>query len=431
MQVTSKIKDAAKSIMSPCVYERASMIKWNIVALASRLTHKGHIRNIRRKVNRGEKIRVLFIDSEVAKWKTQSLFAMMKADRHYSPVVGISRRDADADKPADSVRAGMKKARMFFEQMGNECVEIYDPDTQSGIDLRQFSPDIVFYQQSWYEVNRHKVWQVYKLALVCHVPYFTPNYGFPDIEAHRFFHRFLAFYFLLNDRWVEFYRKGVPPWFYSGKMIGCGQPMFDRLSLANKSATTKTIIYAPHFSVTGGNNILQLSTFLENGREILEYAKKHREFNWIFKPHPVLYTALVGKNIWTKQMTDEYYGEWNKLGKICTTSDYMDLFSSADIMITDCGSFLPEFGATGKPLIHLIPSRSHYIPAPPSAELFSTFYEVRSLDEMYECFRIVIEQGQDPKKEVRLNAVKKANLTGQNAAKNIMDFFAKEFGIKD
>ena len=50
---------------------------------------------------------------------------------------------------------------------------------------------------------------------------------------------------------------------------------------------------------------------------------------------------------------NNYFSEWEKIGKIYPTGDYYELFSHSDCLITDCISFLAEYLPTGKPVIHL------------------------------------------------------------------------------
>ena len=54
----------------------------------------------------------------------------------------------------------------------------------------------------------------------------------------------------------------------------------------------KYVIYAPHHSFMS-DSILNYGTFDWNGKYILEWAKKHSEFNWVFKPHPLLKKILL------------------------------------------------------------------------------------------------------------------------------------------
>ena len=95
-------------------------------------------------------------------------------------------------------------------------------------------------------------------------------------------------------------------------------------------------------------------------------------------------------------------------------------------MVTDCGSFLPEYAATGKPLIHLISSTAKVKPMKPAQELFSTFYEAHDLDEMFAVFKTVLEDGDDPKRAVRQKAVAAYNIAGACASGNIMRFLEQD-----
>ncbi|MBR3922424.1 MAG: hypothetical protein IKJ45_04885, partial [Kiritimatiellae bacterium] len=94
----------------------------------------------------------------------------------------------------------------------------------------------------------------------------------------------------------------------------------------------------------------------------------------------------------------------------------------AKALITDCGSFLVEFPMTGKPLIRLVPQELNYPLFSIFEELYDSFYVVRNLDEMYRAFALVLERGEDPKREERLQAVKTLGLMGEKtSAERIMD----------
>ena len=98
-------------------------------------------------------------------------------------------------------------------------------------------------------------------------------------------------------------------------------------------------------------------------------------------------------------------------------------------MITDCGSFLVEFPMTGRPLIRLIPKELDYPLFPAFKKLYDSFYEARNLDEMYAVFSQVLERGEDPKKEARLNAVRELGLMGDGtSAGRIMEKLRKICG---
>ena len=435
MEIIQTTRDILRALSPGTLHGLFRLDKFDRKVFRARFYHLRSIMKIRRKIQRKEAIRVLFIDTETAKWKTQSLYEMMNSSEYFDPVVGISIRDSDIRKSSSEIKDGMAAARRFHDRLGNRCVDVYDCEKNQRKNLLDFAPDMIFYQQPWSNEDVHDIMRIYRKVLPCYVPYYVPSYGAIDIEAKLPFHRFLAFYFVLNDAWITEYRRGVHAWFWSGRMASVGHTAFDELQkYPPMNESVKRVIYAPHFTISKTSDkfkpVVRLSTFLENGREILQYAKAHRDVQWVFKPHPALKTALVDSGAWTQAEVNAYFSEWGEIGTVVDTGDYMRLFASSSVMVTDCGSFLPEFAATGKPLIHLICSRNNMSPAAPSRDVFSTFYEVRNLEEMFSCFRTVIEEGADPKKDVRLQAVKRANLLGQNAARNIMRHFEREFDIK-
>jgi hypothetical protein len=130
----------------------------------------------------------------------------------------------------------------------------------------------------------------------------------------------------------------------------------------------------------------------------------------------------------TQTEVDAYYAEWERIGIVCYDSNYQDLFLESLAIITDSGSFLTEAGATGRPVIRLISPNNDLTPLPPSKKVYDTYYEVRTLPEMYATFKTVLENGEDPKKDERLAAVEASGIARMEASKNIIDHLRKIVG---
>ena len=114
------------------------------------------------------------------------------------------------------------------------------------------------------------------------------RYCYNPIEYDLRFHRYIYRYYVPD----EIIRKNYAPNMYDKgeKLIVAGHPQLD-FYLNNKNQNKrKYVIYAPHWTVCGDN--LRYSTFDWNGYKILEFAEKHPELNWVFKPHPCLYNFL-------------------------------------------------------------------------------------------------------------------------------------------
>ena len=89
-------------------------------------------------------------------------------------------------------------------------------------------------------------------------------------------------------------------------------------------------------------------------------------------------------------------------------------------MITDCGSFLSEYGATERPIIHLISSDNKYKPLSSLICLYDTYYKVHNTNELNTTLRTVIERREDPMLERRVEALKSTGMIGRNASEEII-----------
>ena len=399
--------------------------------LALRMLYAETLRDLRKRI-KGRKVRVLFPINEIAKWKLQSVYDLMAQSDRFEPLMALTIAGASWRLKTDEQNTKLMEMKAFFEGKGMSVVVAYDVHLRKVIDFKEFSPDIVFYNQPWEYAEEQMPAMVALYALTCYVPYFVLNYGYVEIDVLCKFHREVWRHFLLTKAWAQRYSRKTHFWTHAGKLIGAGHPQLDYYILhKDQFKTTNTVIYAPHWSISSEHydTFENYSTFLQLGRFILEYAKQHPEFNWVFKPHPSLKGVLREAREWTDAQIDEYWAEWEKVGTGCYTCDYPALFMESKALITDCGSFLPEYFATGKPLIHLISKNRKIEPAPPAKMYFDTFYQVHNEEELRSVLARVVEQGDDYRKQERLAMLEKVGLLGDYAAKNIVDVLSNELRI--
>lgn len=373
-------------------------------------------------------IRVLFLVSLTAKWKCQTVYDEMVKSGLFEPMMGLMVANDSVCSDAELSRK-LDEDRRHYESRGNKCVRVVKTNPRRYLDLREFAPDVVFYQQPWGLPDIYQPWFVSKFALTCYVPYYVFDSSFDlNLDARLHFHRMLWLYFVANEKWAEICRGAVSRLFSAMRVLPLGHPMLDRyLSCKKTNDLCGSVIYAPHFSFRYPNHdtLLKISTFSELGCPILDYAKRHPEFKWVFRPHPVLRRDLVRSGMWTKEETDAYYAEWERLGRASYDGDYVDLFAESRVLITDCGSFLPEYAATGKPVIHLIPADRETRIRYPYDKVISTFYQVRSLDELQKTFSLVLEERKDPLLQQRQEEVSKAGLGTDYAAGKICAYLTR------
>lgn len=377
---------------------------------------------------KGQKIIVLFYVYDAAKWKCQSVYDLMAKSEDFEPIVAIGQSPYnDVSKSLETSEKALRMLEDYFINKGCRTIKVVNGCPLQFTDLARLKSDIIFIQQPWSLPNDYEPWNISRYALPMYVPYYV-EIGFDyHFDCQSDFHRCLFRQFTLSEKWSEGLRKAIGNKLTAVKYIATGHPSLDFAIQTEISDLTKrpvkTIIYAPHFSFYHPKikRILNIGTFSENGVKILEYAKRHREFNWIFKPHPALFDNLAKPEVWGNDKTKDYYDEWKRIGIVSLDGNYLELFFKADAMITDSASFLAEYGATGKPIIYLV--RNH-----PDAEMphapdryFEKYYNVHNLDEMYLTFKNILEKSEDPMREERINAVRKAGLLGNNAAKNIVN----------
>ena len=386
-----------------------------------------------RKYPKNRKIRVLFLVNESSKWKTQSLCDEMVMRGGYEIIIALSNADIDWKIDDAARRCRMDENRRFFEERGLHVVEAYDIATHKARELSKFSPDIVFYQHPWsfpeVQMPRH----VASFALTCYVPYFIPTSVGLDMHCRQPLHRELFRHFVLNDGFVDYFLDNIKISHYAGEILGLGHTMIDELQPHDKDDDSEgPVIYSPHWSINHPklHSFVDLSTFLTNGQFILDYARRHPEIKWAFKPHPTLMVTLHNTGAMSDAEIDAYYKGWEEIGEACYTGDYVELFRRSRAMITDCDSFRVEYACLGKPIVHLVSSIPNKRTFTPFEFLFDTYYKVHNNDELVKVLDEIVVKREDPKRDERLSALKTSGLLGVNAAKNILDHLEKLMEIE-
>ena len=389
------------------------------------------LKRIRNK-DRSSKINVLFVVSDPVKWKCQKLYEAFMHDSRYSPIIGLSAWNVQSTMDDDELERHLTMAEAFFDMLEDVHVRTVRVHPRAYFELSEFSPDIVIYNEQWLPSWNQWPGPVSRFALTFFIPYYVPDYANIEIDCMQKVERYSFGYITLSEAWSNLYYPHFGRWTSSARFIACGHPSLDFFNGVVDLPVPHDgyVIYAPHFSIGYGGykwHIMQ-GTFDWNGKAILQYAKDHPEIKWVFKPHPLFKKFLTKCGYMTENEISSYYSEWEEFACCCYTGDYQDLFLKSRAMITDCGSFLAEYGATGRPLIHLWSTLNSETPPQPSKRLWDEYYRVSNLDEMFDAFEMVLERNEDPKRESRLQAVMELQLGGTNASANILRYIRQITG---
>ena len=372
------------------------------------------------------KIRVIFIVSEPSKWKCQKLYEALKNTDIFEPMVGLSAWNMQSELSDDDLEVHFLKAESFFDKLGDIHVRTVKTHPRSSSDLSEFSPDIIIYNEQWRPCWNQTPEIVSRFAITCFIPYYVPDFASPRIDCQQEIEQFSFAYFTMNNEWNKLYQPFFGRWTSVAKLVPCGHPALDFFCRAADEIITKDgyVIYAPHFSIKNDkyNWYITQGTSDWNGQAILEYAQKHPEIKWAFKPHPLLKREFIRCGYMTREEVDAYYTAWEGIALCCYDGDYQGLFLKSRAMITDCGSFLAEYGSTGRPLIHLWSCYNDVMPPKPSQMLWDCYYRAENLKEMFAAFELVLERNKDPKRNDRIQVLRILNMGRENASGKIVAY---------
>ena len=372
------------------------------------------VKKLKKKFRNNEKLRVIFYVYDETKWKCQSVYDEFNRDERFEvKIIATKTAATNADNPSFQTIEDVKRVYSYFQAKGMNVEYGYDTEQNKFIAFKDFAPDIIFYQHPWYVERSQGPVVCSKFALTAYVPYFF------QIEANKIdyylrFHQYIEKFYIID----EFIKKQYAPKMENnGKnLVVVGYPLLDTYKVEENK--NDLIIYAPHWTV--GQQGVALSTFEWSGKFLLEYAKTSGK-QWIFKPHPLLFKALIDNNIFTKEEAQKYYDEWNSVGLKYEGGDYLELFAKSSMMITDSSSFLGEYFVTDKPLIHLLSEKSQFRDS--ENPILKAHYRVENIEELKNILNELPIN--DYKKIIRKEMMEQINLGTLKTSKKIFDDILK------
>lgn len=392
----------------------------------SNLFISSNYKKVLSKIRTKKKLKIIFLCMECSKWGAQYLYKMMEKHKNFEPQV-ILVPPYTVHKGEDLTKLSLEDNLKFYKA-NNIKVELgYDIIKYQYIDLKQFKPDIVFYEQPYDLPPKYSLHKVSKNSLCMYFPYGYENLDFKNNYTDNF-HKHLFAYFVEckeNLERYEHYRKGN-----SKNCIITGHPKLDYYITTQEKCfhNNLKIIYAPHHSL--GKHSLRFGTFRDNGQFILNLAQKHREIDWVFKPHPKLKFELLDNKIMTQEQIDEYWKSWQELGTVHEYGNYLELFQTSEALITDSISFLVEYLPTQKPIIQLF-NKMHHPYNLIGERISQILYKSTNNEELDTLFNEVIVNRNDYLKDERIKLIHNLFDFRQSASEKIINYLEKVTGIQN
>lgn len=294
-------------------------------------------------------INVLFILTDLSKWKTEKLYLKMKSHPQFCPILGVTQRGVESTSETKSLIDILIKYLSTKDYPFIILNKTYKPN-----------PDIVIYTEPYGKtIPKHQSVLKYFKSLFLSINY----------SCHTT-HLYIDYHSLLHEwAWLDCYESKAAlndAYYYIGRkrksLQLTGLPMIDQLldkpnrnPWKHQGTQKKRIIWAPHHSIGGfSDESIIYSTFLECSDLMLKLAQRYAgEVQFAFKPHPLLKYKLEA--LWGEQRTNDYYNAWKQLdnGQL-EQGGYQELFYYSDALIHDCSSFIVEYQVLNKPSLFLV-----------------------------------------------------------------------------
>lgn len=355
-----------------------------------------------RKIKEKDQITCVFLALFDSVWKYDNIYKELQNNSRFKLIVLVC---PIVNHGYQNMLEKMDKCYLAMKKKDYNVIKAYDPKTNIYIDLRKdLHPDLLFYTNPYKNlIDKRYYITKFPDILTIYVPYHFSNNNDYKTFNNLFFHNLLWRNYVETEDHKKIYIKHE--YLKGTNVVASGYPGIEAfINQKNnddkKNRQKKTIIWAPHHSIHPVGNVY-FSCFIRYSDFMLHMANKYKNaIDIVFKPHPLLRTALNKE--WGKEKTDIYYHQWETLPNTSLQEgEYINLFLKSDAMIHDSGSFLIEYLYCKKPVMRTMndvdPKTMYNDFALDALEVYYKSYNENDI----ELFIQNIIHGIDPMKEAR------------------------------
>lgn len=373
-----------------------------------------------RKVRNKGIIRVAFIVQMAEIWDKESpIYEAMKENAQFEPemiVVPVYNRVTEQIEP--------EYGDNYFINKYPEAICAYDKS--NWINLAEKEYDYVFFQRPYdlYLPEGLKSTDIVKFSKVCYIPYgFSGSDVFNAGNTDKIFFRNVRLAFLESDYMVNLLRKQFffPTEKKQHKILNKGYPALIPYFSFPVISEIKRVMWTPRWStdpVSGGSN------FLKYKDVFLDIADRFSQYEFVFRPHPLMFDEILKQQLMTKTEVDQYIVELkNKKIVYDRNTILYDSLKDIDMLITDYSSIIIQYYLTGRPIIY----------CESCIELNDTYQMMKKgmyLIKSESDFKTVVAdvlKGHDPLKEYRVKTINSEFDIHKNAVENIIGEIIKDY----
>ncbi len=390
---------------------------------------------LKQKAADGQKIKVVFLVNMTSMFPAEQVMNLMRQDKSFDVALYIipDTRFGD-EKMYEMLHEAYEELRQKYDY-AQMAVSLDDDGKIISWNRVVDGADIVFYPSP------------YDLSYSLYNPYYAAQKGILSVQLDYGFYRskYDRFIYQLdnyNNFWRTYIETELNREEYSeygrckaSNAVITGYAKMDKLAeyMQNRQAKKrKTIMIAPHHSVEGGtNDVLALSNFVRYADLFLKLPEMYPNIDFIFRPHPVLFTILSLKRHWGPKKVEQYIADMKAHKNVIysTQGDYLEQFAQSDGIIQDCGSYLVEYLYTQKPGCYMLKSPKDIDAkfAELGKQCLEQYYISYNEQDILDYIDNVIIKGDDPKKTSREKFAREVIMVNYpHASEKIVEEIKKE-----
>lgn len=372
--------------------------------------------------NSEDVMRVAFIVYEPAMWdKQEPVYQELLTRPHVEAFLIIVPDTSLQDQNASAPK------RLFFQEKYSNAI-VYSDEVYDQFERGEFH--YTFYQTP-YCFKYPKSLQPYKLVAhtkICYIPYgYVGSSDFVETTSKADFFENVYFGFMDNEIMQgvllkKFSKTSKKGWQH---FLSLGYPSFEyAINMAPPKDGIERILWIPRWSYAekGGG-----SHFLEYKDQYNLLASQNPEFQWVMRPHPLMFPSMAKLGLMTEQSIEKYRKELKAAGVVIDENSLLnDALCQTDILLADYSSIIIMYFLSGRPIIYCncdIEMNGVF------AELREVMYIAEKWDDVLKHIEN-LKKGIDPLKEKRLGIVARECAKHSGSAKRIADRIVADFEHK-
>lgn len=406
-----KVKSLVKKILPNSAInflKKTKTLPYDIVA-------RHYLKKVKNKKKHNGIIRVGFCADFTTVWdKTAPVFELMKTDSRFKVILFITKT------LYTKTEEEFLKVQKFFKELYPDAEYIIWDESLS---IKNYDMDYFFYQRPYADLypENLRVQEVRKYAKICYIPY---GYAGSDVfnagNTNKLFFRNVYLGFIeiaaelkiLNEQFKHNIKKG----YQSFEKLG--YPSFEKYFNLPKKDFQGKVLWTPRWTVddeVGGSH------FFEYKDDFIEVAEK---IDFIFRPHPLMFTNFIDKGIMSKESVDEYVGLLKKQNVEYSEGNPIEKdFMNADVLLTDYSSIIVEYFLTGKPIIYC---KAHYEMNEEYNNLMKGIYIADTWEDVKRYLDDILN-GRDYLKDERTRIISNQYADVQGASKRIVQRIVDDY----